>query len=70
MPSPFVCIFEQNASSQRLPATLDQHVIHGDRQLLRNQLRVVTKRVFAGILEKQSACLKEMSKVEEVGRIV
>ena len=51
---------------QRLPATLDQHAIHGDRQRLLAQLRVVTKRVFAGILEKQSSCLGEMDRVAEL----
>ena len=52
--------------SQRLPSTLDQHVIHGDRQRLRSQLTVVTKRLFAGILDKQTVCSQEMLKVEEV----
>lgn len=51
---------------QKLPATLDQHLIHGDRQRLLSQLTVVTKRVFAGILEKQSACLKEMERVDQL----
>ncbi len=51
---------------QLLPETLDQHVIHGDRQRLLSQLTVVAKRAFSGILDKQSACLKEMDRVVEV----
>ena len=51
---------------QKLTETLDQHVINGDRQRLLRQLTVVTKRVFAKILEKQSQCTQEMARVKEI----
>jgi len=55
-----------NEAIKKLPGVLDQNVINGDRQRLLAQLRVVTKRVFAGILDKQSSCNQEMKTVEEV----
>ena len=42
------------------------NVIAGDRQRLSRQLTVVTKRVFAGILEKQSRCKAEMENVAKI----
>ncbi len=54
------------SNPQRLPATLDLHVIAGDVKRLSSQQRVVGSRFFSGILEKQSACREEMARVEEL----
>eukprot|EP00095_Tigriopus_kingsejongensis_P008145 snap_masked-scaffold196_size269943-processed-gene-1.9 protein:Tk08145 transcript:snap_masked-scaffold196_size269943-processed-gene-1.9-mRNA-1 annotation:"coiled-coil domain-containing protein 132" len=51
---------------EKLPETLDLQQIHSDRQRIHRQLSVVTKRVFAGILDQQSKCQAEMKRVDEI----
>ena len=54
---------------RKLPAeasALEQTAIDADRRRLKAQHLVVTKRVFGQILSAQSACQKEMERVQEI----
>lgn len=51
---------------QKLPDVLDLNEIHADRQHLRRQLGVVSKKVFDLIVEKQSSYMRELQTVHEL----
>ncbi|XP_059085290.1 syndetin-like isoform X2 [Tigriopus californicus] len=51
---------------KRLSQSLDLQQIQSDRQKIHRQLSVVTQRVFAGILEKQSKCQAEMTNIDKI----
>jgi hypothetical protein len=57
---------QRSVALQKLPSVLDLHVINGDRQRLLRQMTVVTKRVFAQILERRVNCADEMQRVGDI----
>lgn len=51
---------------KKLSQSLDLNQIQSDRQKIHRQLSVVTQRVFAGILEKQSKCQAQMANIDKI----